>query len=1165
MKSLTASTRQQIPYGEQPGGHRSLARHRGPWWMSYLALTAIFVASAFPCGAQAATVTLPKTGQTLCYNANGTIDCAGTGQDGETQIGATWPVPRFTNNLNGTVTDNLTGLIWLQDALCTALNPPPANPSLSLQGGRDWASALSAANTLMSGQCGLTDGSVAGNWRLPNVNEMESLIDISQSNPPLPANNHFINVPQTLPIYWTSTITGDYFPGINAIGAVLFTGKLQGDVKTSPKYIWPVRGDSTTLARTGQNTCWDPNDSSASGTVVACNGSGTDGALQKGVPLPSPRFFDNVNGTITDSLTGLIWPKNAGCFNNISSQGQAITLAKTLANGTCDLVDGSAPGDWRLPNRKEMRSLVDYGGAWLAEFTSSPPHGWYWTSDSYAVPPDTSQKWVVKSQGLDWLNTELLTYQQLPPYFMLPVRGALKIQRISFGPATITYGDPPIDLSAITTGGGSGNPVTFTLVSGPATLSGTILTATGGGNVVVKASQLGNATYYPAADTLHTFTVVNTNSYTLQYSAAPSGAGSVTAKPSQSTYPSGTQVVLTATPNTGYTFSGWSGDAGGTANPLTVTITGNTSITASFAALPGSLTVTPATALSAAGAPGGPFTPSSATYTLQNSGNAPITWNVSKAQQWVTLSLSGSGSLAPGGTATVTVSLNATAATLAAGNYSDSVIFTNATNGSGNTTRAVNLTVATAQSSNIASLATVTASTQNTSTGQTAVKAVDGVIGGYPGDYTKEWATTGQKTGAWLNLSWSAPYSVNQVVLYDRPNLNDQITTATIAFSDGSSISVGPLNNNGTATTYSFPARVITGLKMTVTGVSSSTGSVGLSEIQVYGTPAGGTQYTLTTSVSPSGAGSVTAKPSQSTYPSGTQVVLTAAPNTGYTFSGWSGDASGTVNPLTVTMIGNLSITANFTPLPGTLAVTPATALSSIGAPAGPFTPASAAYTLQNSGNSALTWSAAQTQPWVTLSLNGGSLAPGATATVTVSINANAATLAAGNYSDSVTFTNATNGSGNTTRAVNLAVTTVQSSNIASLATVTASTQNTSTGQTAVKAVDGVIGGYPGDYTKEWATTGQKTGAWLNLSWPTSHSVTQVVLYDRPNLNDQITAATITFSDGSSIVVGPLNNDGTATTYSFPAKVITGLKMTVTGVSSSTGSVGLSEIQVYGR
>jgi hypothetical protein len=456
-----------------------------------------------PLWATAFTVTLPKTGQTLCYDAAGAIDCAGTGQDGETQIGAPLPVPRFTNNLNGTVTDNLTGLIWLQDALCPALNPPPANPSLNPQGGRDWASALVAANSLRSGQCGLSDGSVAGTWRLPNVNELDSLIDISQSYPPLPANHPFLNQPCPYPVYWTSTITGDYFPGINAIGADMYTGKIQGDDKTSPKYIWPVKGDSTTLAKTGQNTCWDSN-----GTVAPCNGSGTDGDLQKGVPLPNPRFFDNGNGTTTDSLTGLIWPRNVSCFTNISSQGQAIQAARTFASGACDLNDGSLPGDWRLPNRRELRSLVDFGRSWLAEFAGAPAHGWYWTSDSNPALPNTGDKWMVKSQGLAWLASELLTFQQLPPYFMLPVRGVLKIQRITFNaPASIRYGDPPLDLNAITTKGGSGNPLTFTLVSGPATLSGTTLTFTGGGSVVVKAAQAGNASYYPAADTLHTFAV----------------------------------------------------------------------------------------------------------------------------------------------------------------------------------------------------------------------------------------------------------------------------------------------------------------------------------------------------------------------------------------------------------------------------------------------------------------------------------------------------------------------------------------------------------------------------------------------------------------------------------------------------------------------------------
>ncbi len=67
-------------------------------------------------------------------------------------------------------------------------------------------------------------------------------------------------------------------------------------------------------------------------------------------------------------------------------------------------------------------------------------------------------------------------------------------------------------------------------------------------------------------------------------------------------------------------------------------------------------------------------------------------------------------------------------------------------------------------------------------TEQTAAKAVDGVIDGYPGDYTKEWATNGQGAGAWLKLTWSSIYVVDKVILYDRPNANDQILSATLTF-----------------------------------------------------------------------------------------------------------------------------------------------------------------------------------------------------------------------------------------------------------------------------------------------------------------------------------------------------------------------------------------------
>jgi len=59
--------------------------------------------------------------------------------------------------------------------------------------------------------------------------------------------------------------------------------------------------------------------------------------------------------------------------------------------------------------------------------------------------------------------------------------------------------------------------------------------------------------------------------------------------------------------------------------------------------------------------------------------------------------------------------------------------------------------------------------------------------------------------------------------------------------------------------------------------------------------------------------GSVAKNPTQLTYPSGTNIVLTATPNSGYTFTSWSGDATGSTNPLTVNMNGNKNITANFT------------------------------------------------------------------------------------------------------------------------------------------------------------------------------------------------------------------------------------------------------------
>jgi hypothetical protein len=91
-----------------------------------------------------------------------------------------------------------------------------------------------------------------------------------------------------------------------------------------------------------------------------------DGAIRAGVVLPSPRFTDNGDGTVRDNATGLIWLKNANCFG-LRTWAQASMLANNLANGQCGLTDGSSAGDWRLPNIRELLSLVDF-----SRFTPAP-------------------------------------------------------------------------------------------------------------------------------------------------------------------------------------------------------------------------------------------------------------------------------------------------------------------------------------------------------------------------------------------------------------------------------------------------------------------------------------------------------------------------------------------------------------------------------------------------------------------------------------------------------------------------------------------------------------------------------------------------------------------------------------------------------------------------
>jgi hypothetical protein len=113
-------------------------------------------------------------------------------------------------------------------------------------------------------------------------------------------------------------------------------------------------------------------------------------------------------------------------------------------------------------------------------------------------------------------------------------------------------------------------------------------------------------------------------------------------------------------------------------------------------------------------------------------------------------------------------------------------------------------------------------------------------------------------------------------------------------------------------------------------------------------------------------------------------------------------------------------------------------------------------------------------------------------------------------------------------------------------------------------AVDGVVSGYPQDESAEWASNGEKEGAWIKLSWDTPQTIDRIVLYDRPNDDDQVLSGKLTFDDGTSVDVGALPNDAsTGAEIKFAPKTVKSVTFTVTSAKSSTQNAGLSEIAVY--
>jgi hypothetical protein len=336
------------------------------------------------CGLGIAPARVAKTGQNLCYTSSGPpwdpINCLDTGQDGEYQKGVIGPSPRFTDNGDGTVTDNLTGLMWTKD-------------SQEISGTKTWSEAITACNDL--------DHATHTDWRLPNARELWSLIDYGESFPALPLGHPFLSVISSP--HWTSTTEASDSNG--AFIADIFDGHIfSWDKITNPSYAWCMRGETNGPApvpKTGQTISY---------------ATGDDGELQMGAVWPSPRFTNNLDGTVTDNLTGLIWLQNAGCFG-FRTWDEALSDCNALADPACGLSDNSDAGEWRLPNPRELLSLMDFGqGSLPSGYPFFLVYSYYWSSTNDGLLPNYAWLAGMSDMSISHSNKTLLNS-------VWPVRG----------------------------------------------------------------------------------------------------------------------------------------------------------------------------------------------------------------------------------------------------------------------------------------------------------------------------------------------------------------------------------------------------------------------------------------------------------------------------------------------------------------------------------------------------------------------------------------------------------------------------------------------------------------------------------------------------------------------------------------------------------------------
>jgi uncharacterized repeat protein (TIGR02543 family) len=451
---------------------------------------------------------------------------------------------------------------------------------------------------------------------------------------------------------------------------------------------------------------------------------------------------------------------------------------------------------------------------------------------------------------------------------------ANKAVTAAFAPITysLTATAAPTTGGTVTGAGTYNSGTTATLTATAAagyTFAGWSGAVTGTGNPVtvsMTADRTATATFVPIT-------------YTLTATASPTAGGTLSGA---GTYNAGATATLTAVPSAGYVFSGWSGAVTGTTNPVTVSMTANRSVTASFTAAPVIYTLS-ATVSPAAGG-----------------------------------TVTGTGNYASGTTATLT-------ATPSAGYVFSG--WSGAATGTGSTTTVL-------MNSNKSVTATFSLATY---TMRTAVIPTGGGRAIGAGTYTagSSASLTALPEAGYTFVGWggdaSGSNTSNTVLM-----TSDKLVTATFALTTYSLTATvspttgGTVNGTGTyapgstATLTATPAAgyVFSGWSGAATGTNATVTVLMNSNKSVTATFTALSSFTISVVRIPTTGGTVTGAGS---YASGTTATLTATPAAGYDFTGWSGDASGTATSVNVLMTANRSITATFSQIRYSLttAVTP--------------------------------------------------------------------------------------------------------------------------------------------------------------------------------------------------------------------------------------------------